>query len=171
MNRSIQLAIAGALIAFLVLWFGRDADLPPVQSDIDGPSGTLREPPTESSLEAPAAQQASASPIASPQSAILRTEPNIFTVMDGRPFPEVKSSAWSQGMESTILSYVSQHSSLVLTDLQVQCEDTGCVIFMGGPNTHVEQLNFGVFAEEHGFAFVVIRDRDGTDGKIVMLRR
>ena len=74
-------------------------------------------------------------------------------------------------MESTILSYVSQHSSLVLTDLQVQCEDTGCVIFMGGPNIHVEQLNFGMFAEEHGFAFVVIRDRDGTDGKIVMLRR
>ena len=171
MSRTIQLAIAGALIALLVLWFGRDADLPLIQSDVDSPSVTLREPPTGSPLEAPAAQRASASPITSPESAILRTEPNIFTVMDGRPFPEVKSSAWSQGMESKILSYVSQASSLVLTDLQVQCEDTGCVIFMGGPNIPVDKLNFGAFAEDHGFAFVAIRDRDGTDGRIVMLRR
>jgi hypothetical protein len=111
------------------------------------------------------------SPVGSPQSAILRTEPNIFTVMDGRPFPEVESSPWSDGMESTILSYVSQHSSLVLTDLQVQCEDTGCVIFMGGRNIPLYELNFGAFAEEQGFETVVIRNRDGTDGKIVILRR
>ena len=91
--------------------------------------------------------------------------------MDGRPFPEVESSPWSDGMESSILSYVSQPSSLVLTDLQVQCEDTGYVIFMGGRNIPVYELNFGVFAEEQGFETVVIRNRDGTDGKIVILRR
>ena len=171
MSRSISLTIAGAVLALLVLWLGRGADAPPAHSDTDRPSVALRESLTESPRETPAVQQAPASSATPPQSAIVRTEPNIFTVMDGRPFPEVEPSTWSQGMESVILSYVSQHSSLALTDLRVQCEDTGCVIFMGGPSIYVEQLKFGVFAEEHGFAFVAIRDRDGTDGKIVILRR
>jgi hypothetical protein len=171
LSRSIPLAVAGALIALLVLWFDRGAHPPPIQSDIDSLSVTSRETPTEPTLETPVGQKRAESPVRSPLSAVLRTEPNIFTVMDGRPFPEVKSSPWSREMENTILSYVSQHSFSVLTDLQVQCEDTGCVIFMGGPNIHLEQLNFGVFAEEQGFAFVVVRDRDGTDGKIVILRR
>jgi len=157
-------------MALLVLWFGRDADAPH-QSVLDSPSVTLREPPTEPPLETPVRQQASESPVGSPQSATPRTEPNIFTVMDGRPFPEVESSPWSDGMESTILSYVSQHPSLVLTDLQVQCEDTGCVIFMGGRNIPLYELNFGAFAEEQGFETVVIRNRDETDGWIVILRR
>jgi hypothetical protein len=74
-------------------------------------------------------------------------------------------------MERAILSHVAQHPSLTLTDLEVQCEDAGCVIFMGGPSIPLGELNFAAFAEKNGFTFVVIRDRDGTDGKIVMLRR
>ena len=155
----------------MVIWFGRHADAPPIQSDLDGPSVTLREPLTEPPVAHSLEQRAPELPAASPRSAIVRTEPNIFTVMDGRPFPEVESSPWSDGMESTILSYVAQHSFLVLRDLQVQCEETGCVIFMGGPNIPVRELNFAGFAEENGFQMVVIRDRDGAEGKIVILRR
>jgi hypothetical protein len=154
-----------------VLWFGRQGDVPPIQSELDRPFVTLRESPTEPRAEYLLEEQAPEAPAGSPRSAILRTEPNIFTVMDGRPFPEVTSPPWSDAMESTILSYVAQHSFLVLTDLQVQCEDTGCVLFMGGPNIPVRELKFGAFAEEHGFETVVIRDRDGTDGWIVILRR
>lgn len=157
-------------MALLLVWFGRDADAPPIRSDLDGPPVTLREP-TQPPLEMPMGQQTSESPAGSPPSVLPRTEPNIFTVIDGRPFPEVVSSPSSDDMERTILSYVSQHSFLVLTDLQVQCEDTGCVIFMGGRHIPVYELHFGVFAQEQGFKTVVIRDRDDTDGWIVILRR
>jgi hypothetical protein len=169
LNRSIRFGIAGALLALLVLWFARHADVP-IQSDRDGPSVRVEESPTEPPVVHQLEPQAEP-PAASPQAGILRTEPNIFTVMDGRPFPEVQSPPWSESMESAILSHVAQHPSLTLTDLEVQCEDAGCVIFMGGPSIPLGELNFAGFAQENGFSFVVIRDRDGTDGKIVMLRR
>ena len=170
MNRLLLLGIGAALISLFALWFARDVGVPSTQSDAGQPSVRPQLPvetPPRTSSEQPSAE----SRADAPQAAITRKEPNIFTVMDGRSFPEVESSPSSDGMEGTILSYVSQHSFLALTDLEVQCEASGCTIFMGGPNIPVWELQFGAFAKEQGFEFVAIRDRDGTDGKIVVLRR
>jgi hypothetical protein len=170
LNRSIRFGIAGALLALVVLWFGRQPEVPPIPSDRDAPSIEVRESPSEPPVVQHLEEQAEP-PAASPEAAILRTEPSIFTMMDGRPFPEVQSPPWAESTESAILSHVAQRPSLTLSDLQVQCEDAGCTLFMGGPNIPLAELNFAGFAKENGFQFVVIRDRDGTDGKIVFLRR
>ena len=41
----------------------------------------------------------------------------------------------------------------------------------GRENLPVYQMDFDVFAEEHGFANAVIRGSDGRDRRIVRLRR
>jgi hypothetical protein len=170
LNRFLLLGIGAALISLFALWLARDGGVPSTQSDAGqpsvGPQLPVETPPPTSSEQLSAESRADA-----PQSVIARKEPNIFTVMDGRSFPEVESSPWSDGMERTILSYVSQHQFLALTDLEVQCEVSGCVIFMGGRNIPIHELQFGAFAKEQGFEFVAIRDRDGTSGHIVVLRR
>ena len=170
LSRPLLFGIGVALISLLTVWFARDVAVPSTQSD-PGRLSVTPQSPMETPLEAPIEQPPAESSADVLESAILRKEPNIFTVMDGRSFPEVESSPSSDGMEKMILSYVSQHSFLALTDLEVQCETSGCVIFMGGPNIPVQELKFGAFAEQQGFAFVAVRDRDGTDGKIVVLRR
>jgi hypothetical protein len=169
LNRFPLLGIGAALIALFTLWFARDVGVPATQSDAGQP--LVPQLPVEAPPRILSEQPSAESRADAPQLVITRKEPNIFTVMDGRSFPEVDSSPSSDEMEKTILSYVSQHSALALTDLEVQCEASGCVIFMGGPNIPLWELQFGAFAKEQGFAFVAIRDRDGTDGKIVVLRR
>lgn len=170
MNRSVLVWTGAALISLLALWFARDVGVSPPESELGGPSATTR-PLLETPLETPTEWSSAESSADAPLSAIVRHEPNIFTVMDGRPFPEVASSPLFEEMERTILSYVSQHPFLALTDLEVQCEASGCVIFMGGRNIPIHELQFGAFAKEQGFEFVAIRDRDGTSGYIVVLRR
>ena len=105
-----------------------------------------------------------------PERQLKRTEPNILAVIEGESHPEVESPPWADEMESTILAYIARHP-LKLTTLQVQCADTECVIFMGGENLPVYQMDFDVFAAEHGFADAIIRGSDGSDRRIVRLRR
>jgi len=171
--RAIALAVAGALLVVLVLWWHRGADSPTVgevpqarlapapESSSQLPIATAVEPLSESREVPPEVSQATP----------LRTEPNILAVIEGVPFPYVESPAWSDEMEGTILAYIAEQPALELTDLQVQCAESGCVVFMGGKEIPVYKMNFDVFAEEHGFANAVIRGSDGSDRRIVFLRR
>src|SRR5690349_15905607 len=51
-------------------------------------------------------------PNSEPESKSLRTEPNIVTVITGRPLPDVESPPWSDEMESAILSHIGRHPGL-----------------------------------------------------------
>jgi hypothetical protein len=170
MNRSVLVWTGATLISLLAVWFARDVGVSPPEVELSRPSVTtqpLLETPLETPIESSSAQSSADAPL----SASVRREPNIFTAMDGRPFPEVESSPLFEDMERTILSYVSRHPFLALTDLEVQCEASGCVIFMGGRSIPIHELQFGAFAKEQGFEFAAIRERDGTSGYIVVLRR
>lgn len=173
MIRAIALAVAGALLAVLVLSWHRDVDSPnigePAGARLAPVPGSSNRLPTPSPAE-PLNESRDAPPDVS-RAAPLRTEPNILAVIEGAPFPYVESPPWSDAMENTILAYIAEHPALELTDLQVQCAESGCVIFMGGKEIPVYQLNFDVFAEEHGFANATIRGSDGSDRRIVFLRR
>jgi hypothetical protein len=171
--RAIALAIAGALLAVLALWWHRDVDSPNIgepaearPTSVTGPSSQLPAASVVEPLNASPEVPADASRAAPP-----RMEPNILAVIEGQPFPYVESPPWADEMENTILAYIAERPALELTDLQVQCAESGCVIFMGGKEIPVYQLNFDVFAEEHGFANAVIRGSDGSDRRIVFLRR
>lgn len=74
-------------------------------------------------------------------------------------------------MEGTVFSYISQHQGLELTDLQVQCSVSECVIFMGGRSVPVYQMGFDVFATDNGFSSAIINTIDGGPNRIVYLRR
>lgn len=173
MIRAIALAFAGALLAVLALWWHRDVDAP----NLGEPAEARLAPVPESSSPLPVAsavERLDESPEVPPavaQAAPLRMEPNILAVIEGQPFPYVESPPWSDEMESTILAYIAEHPALQLTDLQVQCAESGCVVFMGGKEIPIYQMNFDVFAEKHGFANAVIRGSDGSDRRIVFLRR
>jgi hypothetical protein len=145
-NRSVLVWTGVALISLLAVWFSRNVGVSPAESELGRPSVTtqpLLETPLETPIDSSSESSADARLLT-----IVRREPSIFSVMDGRPFPEVESSPLSEDMERTILSYVSQHSFLALTDLEVQCEPSGCVIFMGGRNIPIHELQFGAFAKE-----------------------
>ena len=100
----------------------------------------------------------------------LRTEPNIVTLITGRPLPDVESPPWSDEMESAILSHIGRHPGLKLTNLQVQCAEDGCLILLIGRDIPVYELDFDAFATEHGFSAALIRG-DGIQDRTVFLRR
>lgn len=166
MARTIAyLAITCSLLAVLAVLVLKKSDT----AGDSGPDAAALEPTTE----LPGSQWTE--PVLSPnadesQPQLTRTEPNILAVIEGESHPDVESPPWAEEMESIILAYIARHP-LKLTTLQVQCVDTECVIFMGGENVPVYQMDFDVFAEEHGFADAVIRGSDGSDRRIVRLRR
>lgn len=69
------------------------------------------------------------------------------------------------------MNHIAQHPGLELTELQVQCAEEECVIFLGGRSIPVYQMGFDVFAEDHGFANALIRSMDGGPNRLVYLRR
>jgi len=73
-------------------------------------------------------------------------------------------------MESAILSHIGRHPGLKLTNLQVQCAEDGCLILLIGRDIPVYELDFDVFATEHGFSAALIRG-DGIQDRTVFLRR
>jgi hypothetical protein len=159
-------AFAGALLATLVLW-------------LDGESTRVSEPmalqyPDDSkspaSVVEPLAPTSAASRQA-PEPAALRTEASILSTITRQPVPDVEVPSWSDEMEGNILSYIARYPGLELTELQVQCAVSECVIFMGGRSVPVYQMGFDVFANDNGFRSAVIQTMDGGPNRIVYLRR
>jgi len=101
----------------------------------------------------------------------LRIEANILVAITRQPLPDVVSPPWADEMEGLILSYISQRPGLELTELQVQCAEEQCVIFLGGNSIPVYEMGFDVFAIEHGFNSAVIQSMDGGPNRFVYLRR
>jgi hypothetical protein len=159
-------AFAGALLATLVLW-------------LDGESTRLSEPmalqnPDHSKSPASAVEPlvpTSAASRQAPEPAALKTEASILSAITRQPVPDVEVPSWSDDMEGTILSHIARHPGLELTELQVQCAVSECVIFMGGRRVPVYQMGFDGFANENGFSSAVIHTMDGGPNRIVYLRR
>jgi hypothetical protein len=159
----VSVVIVAALLA-MFWWVSRRADIAP------------------SIEQRPAENQESSKPIvepirtetdepgSAPESKPLRTEPNIVTLITGRPLPDVESPLWSDEMETAILSHIGRHPGLKLTNLQVQCAEDGCLILLIGRDIPVYELDFDVFATEHGFSAALIRG-DGIQDRTVFLRR
>ena len=61
-----------------------------------------------------------------------RSEANVLAAITRQPLPEVVSPPWADEMEGVILNYIAQRPGLELTELQVQCAEEQCVIFLGG---------------------------------------
>lgn len=100
-----------------------------------------------------------------------RAEANILAAITRQPLPDVISPPWADDMEAAILNHVAQYPGLELTELQVQCAEQECVIFLGGRSVPVYQMGFDVFADDHGFANAIIRSMDGGPNRLVYLRR
>ena len=60
-----------------------------------------------------------------------RSEANILAAITRQPLPDVVSPPWADEMEGVILNYIAQRPGLELTELQVQCAEEQCVIFLG----------------------------------------
>ena len=156
---------AVAVCALLAaLWsFNRDVDTKPAAPLTVNPESP---PPRVKPTSAVAVVE----PGNEPESKPLRTEPNIVTLITGRPLPDVESPPWSDEMESAILSHIGRHPGLKLTNLQVQCAEDGCLILLIGRDIPVYELDFDAFATEHGFSAALIRG-DGIQDRTVFLRR
>jgi len=100
-----------------------------------------------------------------------RSEANILAAITRQPLPEVVSPPWADEMEGVILNYIAQRPGLELTELQVQCAEEQCVIFLGGNSIPIYEMGFDVFASEHGFNSAVIQSMDGGPNRFVYLRR
>jgi hypothetical protein len=100
-----------------------------------------------------------------------RSEANILAAITRQPLADVVSPPWADEMEGVILSYIAQRPGLELTELQVQCAEEQCVIFLGGNNIPIYEMSFDVFASEHGFTSAVIQSMDGGPNRLVYLRR
>ena len=103
------------------------------------------------------------------QSTPRRTEPNLVAFITKQRRPDIEVPPWADEMESAILSYIAQYPKLALTNLQVQCADAGCVILMGGDDIPVYDMNFDVFASDHGFNGALIGG-DSRGARTVFLR-
>ena len=100
-----------------------------------------------------------------------RSEANILTAFTKQPLPDVVSPPWADEMEGAILNYIAQRPGLELTQLQVQCAEEQCVIFLGGNSIPIYEMGFDVFASDHGFNSAVIQSMDGGPNRFVYLRR
>jgi hypothetical protein len=100
-----------------------------------------------------------------------RSEANILVAIARQPLPDVVSPPWADEMEGVILNYIAQRPGLELTELQVQCAEEQCVIFLGGNSIPIYEMGFDVFASEHGFTSAVIHSMDGGPNRLVYLRR
>jgi hypothetical protein len=100
-----------------------------------------------------------------------RSEANILVAIARQPLPDVVSPPWADEMEGVILNYIAQRPGLELTELQVQCAEEQCVIFLGGNSIPIYEMGFDVFASEHGFTNAVIQSMDGGPNRLVYLRR
>jgi hypothetical protein len=127
--------------------------------------------PTESAISAPSVEpvEAIVERSSAPEAGPVRTEPNIMALITRQPMPDIEVPSWADDMESTILSYVAQQPNLALTGLQVQCANEGCLLLMIGTGIRVYDMNFDVFADEHGFNGALV----GGDSRArtVFLRR
>lgn len=158
-------AVGALLVALGIVVLPRDepagvveaAALPVELTEFVQPTTREPAPPT------PAAEQSAPQP--------NRLEPDIRSAITGYRFPDVESPPWADEMEGAILAHVAERPGLKLTDLQVQCAVEACVVFLGGISALVYELDFDVFAREHGFAFAAINSIDGGPHRIVTLRR
>lgn len=165
--------VGGALLAMWALWPAAD---PP---DVAG--ATRPRPVDDSSLPAPVPHPSA--PLADPparadddaresaESQPLRTEASILSAITRQAVPDVEVPPWADEMEGAILAYIAQQPGLQLTDLQVQCSVSECVIYMGGLKSSVYQIPFDEFATRHGFPYAVIYAMDGGPNRLVYLRR
>jgi len=162
--RRAGIAVLAVCALLVALWsFNRDVGtepLAPLTLNPESPPPTVK--PTSAAV--------GVEPRSEPDSKPLRMEPNIVTLVTGRPLPDVESPPWSDEMESTILSHIGQHPGLKLTNLQVQCAEEGCLILLIGRDIPVYELDLDVFATEHGFNAALIRG-DGIEDRTVFLRR
>lgn len=164
MVRVISSVVVVAALLAMFWWFNRDADVAP---SIEQRPADSRESsrPIVDPIRTEADDAGS-----EPESTPLRTEPNIVTLITGRPLPDVESPPWSDEMESAILAHIGRHPGLKLTNLQVQCAEDGCLILLIGREIPVYELDLDVFATEHGFSAALIRG-DGIQDRTVFLRR
>ena len=102
---------------------------------------------------------------------IARSDANILAAITRQPLPDVVSPPWADEMEGVILNYLAQRPGLELTELQVQCAEEQCVIFLGGNSIPIYEMGFDAFASEHGFNSAVIQSMDGGPNRFVYLRR
>jgi hypothetical protein len=160
-------AVAGVLLAMLVLWLGGNSRRVNELTE-SHPTETSKKPPT--SLMPPAAPVSDTSRYV-PEPTSVRTEPSILTAITRQLLPDVEVPPWSDEMEGLILSHIARHAGLELTELQVQCAVSECVVFMGGRRVPVYQMGFDVFAHENGFSSARIHTMDGGPNRIVYLRR
>jgi hypothetical protein len=159
----VSVVIVAALLA-MFWWFSRGADVAPSIEQRPADNRESSKPivePIRTETDEPGSE---------PESKPLRTEPNIVTLITGRPLPDVESPPWSDEMESAILSHIGRHPGLKLTNLQVQCADDGCLILLIGRDVPVYELDFDEFATENGFGAALIRG-DGIRDRTVFLRR
>ena len=61
-----------------------------------------------------------------------RSEADILAAITRQPLPDVVSPPWADEMEGVILNHIAQRPGLELTELQAQCAEEQCVIFLGG---------------------------------------
>jgi hypothetical protein len=130
-------------------------------------------PQTEPAAVAWATAHSQSQPLTStpePQST-PRAEPDMLAAITRQPLPDIVPPPWADEMEGAILNYIAQRSGLELTQLQVQCAVEQCVIFLSGDSIPVYQMDFDVFASEHGFEDTMIYSVDGGPNRIVYLRR
>jgi hypothetical protein len=159
-------AAAGVLLAMLVLWLKED----PRRANelMESPSIEASKSPTP---VAQLAVRASETSRYEPEAGSAPTESSILAAITRQPVPDVEVPPWADEMEGTILSHIARHQGLELTELQVQCAVSECVIFMGGRSVPVYEMGFDVFANENGFSSAVIHTMDGGPNRIVYLRR
>jgi hypothetical protein len=163
----VTLSVASVVLATLALWLRRTPEngRQPTESESSGDTAGFPTPadqPPDPPSDRPPSLPRATSP---------RTEPSILAAITRQALPDVEVPLWADEMEGAILSHISQQQGLELTDLQVQCSVSECVIFMGGRSIPVYQMGFDVFATDNGFSSATIRTMDGGPNRIVYLRR
>jgi hypothetical protein len=91
------------------------------------------------------------------------------------PLAQCSTATWeikpSSGSSSCASCKRSICVCLELTELQVQCAEEQCVIFVGGNSIPIYEMGFDAFASEHGFNSAVIHSMDGGPNRFVYLHR